>query len=333
MIITLGTDCTGIDAAYFALKNVVATSNHDVTIDYKFASEIDIKLHEYLHHTTRPNIIYDDLTKRDLTEMQGVDLYVAGFPCQTFSAIGNRKGFHDTRGTIIFHIIQYLRTYPPRVFILENVLGLKTHDNGNTLHTILTSLHEALPDFQITCFDISPCDIGFPQSRKRLFIVGSCTEIAMANPSQPPIIKLASVLLSREDAAKYHPTACRKLTAKYEEQLDRVSKFLIPNTIQTVNLGLSSTYSQQVYTDCAPCLTRFCFTFYITSQERFLTSIEALRLQGFADSSVATYLDLFNPNNKNKSLACLWAANSICIPVLEHILRPLLPVLNPCILD
>jgi DNA (cytosine-5)-methyltransferase 1 len=325
MNITLGTDCTGIDSVYFALKNVLAASEN-VAIVYKFASEIDPRLHEYLHHTTRPDIVYDDLTKRDLNKMEAVDLYVAGFPCQTFSAIGNRKGFHDTRGTIIFHIIEYLRRYPPKTFILENVTGLKTHNNGKTLRTILDLLHEALPRFHITTFVISPWDIGFPQSRKRLFIIGSCAEIDV-NTTLSSHTKLSSVLMSREDAAKYHATSCRKMSAKYTNQLERVSQDLIPDRVQMVNLGLSSSYTQQVYTDCAPCLTRFCYTFYITSQQRFLTAIEALRLQGFEDSSVATYLDLFNPQNKNKALAYLWAANSICIPVLEQILRPLLPVL------
>lgn len=335
-VITLGTDCTGIDAVYFALKNIIATSADDtVTIDYKFASEIDPRLREYLRHTTRPDVVYDDLTKRDLNDMPAVDLYVAGFPCQTFSLLGKQKGFGDTRGIIIFHIIEYLRRYPPKVFILENVRHLKYHQKGKTFEVILDALKHALPTFRIEHLVTSPTDIGYPQSRKRLFIIGE--RVAASGGKhfdyQPKSVgvQLTDVLLSRTDALHYHPTAARKMSAKYAEKLDEARKYLMPRKVQVLNLGFSSTYAppdaNQVYTDCVPCLTRYCFTFYITTQQRFLTAIEALRLQGFEDSSVATYLDLLNPQNKNKTLACLWAANSICIPVLEQLLHSLLPML------
>lgn len=323
--LTLGTDCTGIDAAYNALRNILPA---DMSIRYKFASEIDPKLREYIRRATNPEVIYNDLTNRPVHKMEAVDIYVAGFPCQTFSTCGTRKGFDDARGTIIFHIIEYLRAHPPRVFILENVKGLLSHDNGRTFVAILNQLKDALPNFQILHFLLSPTDIGFPQSRERVFIIGHREQPQQfeITPLDSPV-RLDDLLLSHNEAKLYHPNCCRKLTPQYVKQFERVSASLQESSLQMVNLGLSKSWRIQMYTDCCPCLIKHCYTFYIVNQQRFLTAIEALRIQGFEDASVASYLDLFNPQNKNRGTACLWAANSICIPVLEQILRSLMPAL------
>ena len=77
--LTLGTDCTGIDAAYYALKKILPKHSD---IDYKFASEIEGDIRELLKVTTKPARLFVDLTKRDVAnDMCHVDLYIAGFPC------------------------------------------------------------------------------------------------------------------------------------------------------------------------------------------------------------------------------------------------------------
>lgn len=100
------------------------------------------------------------------------DILCAGFPCQPFSLAGNRLGFEETRGTLFFDVAEIIKRKRPKAFFLENVKGLKTHDKGNTLKTILRVLREDLgyyvPDPEI----VNAANFGVPQHRERIYIVG-----------------------------------------------------------------------------------------------------------------------------------------------------------------
>ena len=76
---------------------------------------------------------YEDIRFIDGKKYFGkVDVLVGGSPCQSFSTYGKKKGFEDTRGTLFFHYANLIKEMRPKVFIYENVIGLKTHDKGNT---------------------------------------------------------------------------------------------------------------------------------------------------------------------------------------------------------
>jgi hypothetical protein len=75
---------------------------------------------------------YGDATKINATELPDFDFLCGGFPCQAFSIAGKRGGFDDTRGTMFFEIARILAEKRPRMFLLENVKGLLSHDNGRT---------------------------------------------------------------------------------------------------------------------------------------------------------------------------------------------------------
>jgi len=68
------------------------------------------------------------------------DILLAGFPCQPFSIIGQRKGFEDARGTLFFEIARILESKKPQAFVLENVKLLAGHNQGKTLARILEVL-------------------------------------------------------------------------------------------------------------------------------------------------------------------------------------------------
>ena len=113
---------------------------------------------------------YGDITKINENELPDFDCLVGGFPCQTFSIAGKRKGFEDTRGTMFFEIARILRAKQPRLFVLENVKGLLSHDNGNTFRTIIATLDELGYDLQWQVLNSK--NHGVPQNRERVFIIG-----------------------------------------------------------------------------------------------------------------------------------------------------------------
>ena len=102
--------------------------------------------------------------------------------CQPFSMAGKRLGFEDTRGTLFFEIARILKEKQPKYFLLENVENLVTHDLskedkkagktvGRTLETILSVLNDL--GYKTTWRVIQASDYGVPQSRRRIYIVGS----------------------------------------------------------------------------------------------------------------------------------------------------------------
>jgi len=99
------------------------------------------------------------------------DVLLAGFPCQPFSNIGKREGFeHETQGTLFFDVLRILREKQPKMFLLENVKGLRTIDGGETYTTIL----ENLRGLGYSVFDdvLDAQDFGLPQRRERIIFVG-----------------------------------------------------------------------------------------------------------------------------------------------------------------
>jgi len=117
---------------------------------------------------------FGDITKDETKKFipDNFDVLCAGFPCQAFSIAGRKGGFNDTRGTLFFDVAEIIKRKKPKAFFLENVKGLRNHDKGKTLETILNVLRNDLkyfvPDPQI----INAKDFGVPQNRERIYIVG-----------------------------------------------------------------------------------------------------------------------------------------------------------------
>jgi DNA (cytosine-5)-methyltransferase 1 len=127
------------------------------------------------------------------------DFLLGGFPCQPFSASGKRQGFVDTRGTLFFEIERILRDKKPYGFILENVEGLVKHDLefktdaiGRTLSTILDKLENEL-GYNVSWKVFDSLEFGLPQSRKRIFIVGTKNETIDLSGNEPKFNKLESI--------------------------------------------------------------------------------------------------------------------------------------------
>lgn len=97
------------------------------------------------------------------------DLLTGGFPCQAFSKAGNRKGFDDTRGTLIFDILRIAKIKNPRFMFLENVEGLINHDGGKTFKIILTALKDI--GYFVKDNLLVSKNHGIPQNRRRVYLV------------------------------------------------------------------------------------------------------------------------------------------------------------------
>lgn len=135
-----------------------------------FSSEWD-KHCQKTYEANFGEIPHGDITKINEKQIPDFDILVAGFPCQPFSSIGKRQGFlHATQGTLFYDVLRIIKNKQNKAFLLENVPGLTTHDNGRTFKIILDSLDDA--GYQVFSKVLDAANFGVPQHRKRIYIVG-----------------------------------------------------------------------------------------------------------------------------------------------------------------
>src|SRR3989344_1747928 len=91
---------------------------------------------------SEPKLFIEDVWNIDIRKIPQFDVLLGGFPCQSFSIAGYRKGFKDDngRGNLFFRIVEILKEKKPEAFMLENVKKLKNHDNGKTFKIIKKTL-------------------------------------------------------------------------------------------------------------------------------------------------------------------------------------------------
>jgi len=152
---------------------------------------------------------FGDITKEETKKFipDGFDVLCAGFPCQAFSMAGKRGGFEDTRGTLFFDVAEIIKRKKPKAIFLENVKGLRNHNGGKTLATILNVLRNDLDYFVPEPQIVNAKDFGVPQHRERIYIVGfrkdqGINEFEYPKPLKKKV-KFADVKEKKVPATKY----------------------------------------------------------------------------------------------------------------------------------
>ncbi len=102
-----------------------------------------------------------------------VDVIVGGPPCQGFSSIRPFRSINDDdpRNSLFEEYASFVNYFRPKVFVLENVVGLATHKNGDTLE----AMEECFQKLGYTCEWrlINAAHFGVPQKRERLIMIGA----------------------------------------------------------------------------------------------------------------------------------------------------------------
>ncbi len=144
--------------------------NSKMQYNLVFASEIDKYASKTFSYNFPITNMVGDIKKVDEKSIPAHNLLCGGFPCQSFSVAGKQKGFNDIRGTLFFDIIRIIKEKKPKYILLENVKNLISHDNGNTIKTILKNISDCNYTFDFTV--INSNEAGVPQSRERTYIIG-----------------------------------------------------------------------------------------------------------------------------------------------------------------
>jgi DNA (cytosine-5)-methyltransferase 1 len=317
----IGTDCSGMETPVMALKRL------GVSYEHTFSCDIDKSVKTQLLANFPAKKWYDDLMKRDNDEVPDTDLYVAGFPCQSFSAAGLQKGFKDKRGKVFYGVARFIIAKEPRAFILENVKRLITHNKGKTLQKVLECLRSINKGmYNVEYQVINTADHGVPQSRPRVYFIGIRKDRLMHKFEFPEPLKPVSLesLLDpvqrrptmEDNVPKSSGTAWRNTRAVLRNLIKEGEKPLTKDT-WIVDIDASPHFLCKKK-DSAMCMTKSRGSgFWITSRGRRMNVKEMLKCQGMEKKA-------FKQVVTDKQLG-MQIGNAMSQNVLERILVKLLP--------
>jgi DNA (cytosine-5)-methyltransferase 1 len=127
-----------------------------------------------------------DLGSANMRQLPSADVLIGGFPCQSFSVNGNRKGLLDlNRGQLYLAMVDYMATHQPKIVIGENVPFLAKMDDGAVLAKIISDLEQVGYRTKWSLFNLP--DFGLPSRRQRIIITCVRSDIHEANgfPDDP----------------------------------------------------------------------------------------------------------------------------------------------------
>lgn len=261
------------------------------------------------------------------------DLICGGFPCQPFSIAGKRRGFDDPRGNIFGKISRFVEIIHPRWVVFENVRNLLSHDHGQTFNRLLKRMDEL--GYCMAWAILNSANYGVPQSRKRLYLVGSFGTVRAgkvfrigrdSGPSAPKLQELthglrdAHRVYSEDGTARTLKAEGGGLGAKTGLYLCSISK---PSGTKG---GIREASIKNVGADCANTITSH-YSKGLSEDNgnvvldgkriRRLTPRECWRLQGFPDE----YFDKAQAAGLSDTQLYKQAGNAVTVPVAEWIGR------------
>lgn len=305
-----------------------------------FSSEFDkFAQHTYaLNHNELP---FGDITKISAESIPSHDVLLAGFPCQPFSYSGRNEGFQDqTRGTLFFDILRVISVKKPKVIVLENVKGFKSHNQGKTIEVAINAI-EAL-GYKAKWSVLNSYDFGVPQYRERWYCIATLDENTYEFPKGKKrgstlrdIIDLSikspslSIPQFEIDRINYH-----FLKASEERRVKHDNSIYGSNTKKgkhgvysfqkadgSLRFHVGDFAKTQIQEAFYACLDTYAPTIIANRTpklwdiQRKLSVLESQRLQGFPDSFKF---------NVSDAQAYKQLGNSVSIPVIEAIIENIL---------
>lgn len=261
------------------------------------------------------------------------DILLAGFPCQPYSIAGLRQGLDDEkgRGAVFLSMLEVLRKKLPDAFMLENVKGMLSHDQGRTIRYMVEQLQNlggGKQQYEI----LGPVVLnsmthgGVPQNRERVFLVGFRTGLDLSPFSWPDEIPMSSSLRGLLDV--------RNVAERYFYSREKYSCF------DEIERGVKSrdtayqwrrVYVRENKSGVCPALTanmgsgghNVPLVIHDDGRIRKLTPRECMKLQGFDQYKFTMPSDVADAHLYHQF------GNSVTVPLIERLARSMVKVLRP----
>ena len=147
-----------------------------MTDKYEIVSAVEFNksaAETYSKNHTNTKVYLADIQKIDILKFKeenpNIDVVIGGPPCQGFSVAGKRNS-EDKRNLLPFEYIKFISEIKPKAFVMENVKGLISMNNGEVLKNIISNLKEL--NYNVIFKVLNTNDYNVPQIRERIFVVG-----------------------------------------------------------------------------------------------------------------------------------------------------------------
>lgn len=298
-----------------------------------FTSEWD-KEAQKTYRANFGEVPFGDITSEETKKFvpNDFDVLCAGFPCQAFSIAGKRGGFEDTRGTLFFDVAEIIKRKKPKAIFLENVKGLRNHNGGKTLDTILNVLRNDLNYFVPEPQIVNAKFFGVPQQRERIYIVGfrkdlGITEFEYPKPTKKKVtfaqVKEKKVVPTKYYLSTQYVQTLHNHKARHESKGNGFGFAIIPddgiaNSIVVGGMGRE----RNLVIDNR--ITDFTPTTHIKSPVnregiRKMTPREWARLQGFPETFTIPVAD---------ASAYKQFGNSVAVPAIQATANKILELIG-----
>lgn len=314
--------CSGIGAGRLGLEN-----NGLTCIGF---SEIDRQAEiTYRKFFGEEETNYGDLMKIDTNTLPDFDMMIAGFPCQSFSVIGQRKGMQDKRGQIIYGLIKIMLDKNLKYFILENVKGLTNHDNGNSLKVILNELDKA--GYRVFHQVLNSIDYGVPQMRERVYFIGVRKDLIPKDfkfsfPDKQQRVNVKDYLIDEKELEFNDKKESYETFLRYLKNTYNHGRYDLKGFLKKDYLVIDTRQSDlRVYDNRVPTLRvgRHGILYVRNGKFRKLSGYESLLLQGFPKKLAKKVDGVIEEINLLKQ-----AGNAMTVNTIEAIARELFKTLE-----
>lgn len=246
------------------------------------------------------NVYCEDVRSLDISKLGKIDAFAYGFPCNSFSNVGEHQGLDDDKfGMLYWYGIEVLKMYQPDWFLAENVSGMKSAGAGKHFKQILKDMEEV--GYVLVPHMYKFEKYGIPQTRHRIIIVGIRKDldekgIKFHVPSPEPY---KNIDISARTALENIPVDAsnnevRKLNAKVKERLSYIKPGEnVWNADMPEELRINTkTKISQIYRKLDPDKPSYTvtaaggggtFMYHWSDEQRELTNRERARIQTFPD--------------------------------------------------
>lgn len=143
-------------------------------IEHAWANDYDADTCETYRKNICPNkpetVYCCDVRELDIKKLGHIDAFCYGFPCNSFSNVGEHNGIKDEKfGQLYWYGVEVLKTYRPKWFVAENVSGIRSAGFGD-FEIILNDMKNAGYKLNVNLYKAE--EYGIPQTRHRVIIVG-----------------------------------------------------------------------------------------------------------------------------------------------------------------
>lgn len=185
-VVSFFTGCGGMDLGFEAagFRHLAAFEHNELFCSTLRFNRPDWEVFGPPHHSGDVSKTEDISSSLDGIISAPFDgVFIGGPPCQPFSVAANQRfsrsganfkriGFdHELNGNLLFDYLKLILEFRPKVFVIENVPGLRDVDNGKQLEAAFVAMRGAGYG-QLIRMILDASDFGVPQYRRRLFVIG-----------------------------------------------------------------------------------------------------------------------------------------------------------------